>query len=346
LCKPIDSFAAVGRVTEQSGPMEILRNRVSQSSSVNSTLEMNDTVVTARARALLTFEDNTTVRVTEQSRLIIDDFVYDPRRGTGKLALKVALGTARYTSGQIAKNTPQQVAVNTPTATIAVRGTDFSMTVDELGRSLVVLLPSCDQYACVTGRVEVSNQAGSVILDQAYQATVVAAIDSRPSAPIKVTVEINNIDNNLILSPPTETLTDQQNSDMDETVVVNLLDQDFLKYDELERNELDAYNRLDRNFLNAELLSNRLDIENANIWNTDGLLNVKTLLPGYNAVSGLMYEINEDENRLTLWRLTSHIAEVIIPLTQGIQFDLKQDGVGIVQQVNDGGSTNIYIVQR
>ena len=53
------------------------------------------------------------------------------------------MGTVRYASGQIAKANPQQVGIQTPTATIAVRGTDFSMTVDEVGQSLVMLVPSC-----------------------------------------------------------------------------------------------------------------------------------------------------------------------------------------------------------
>jgi len=151
LClSPSLTEAAVGRVTEQTGPTEIVRDRRSLASAVNSTVEMNDTKVTARARAELTFEDATRVKITEQSKLVIDDFVYDPKSGAGKLAMKVAMGTARYASGQIAKNSPQTVAIKTPTATIGVRGTDFSMTVDELGRSLIMLLPSCDAKSCVT----------------------------------------------------------------------------------------------------------------------------------------------------------------------------------------------------
>ena len=125
-----NAWSGVGKVTEQSGPTEIVRARKSIPSAVNTAVEMNDTIVTARSRAELTFEDATKVKITEQSKLIIDDFVYDPKSGTGKLAMKVALGTARYASGQIAKNSPQQVAVTTPTASIAVRGTVFSMTVD------------------------------------------------------------------------------------------------------------------------------------------------------------------------------------------------------------------------
>ena len=110
-------FAGVGKVTEQTGPTEIVRNKNSIPSKVGSGVEMNDTIVTAKAKAKLTFEDNTTVNITEQSKLVVDDFVYDPKKGSGKLAMKVVMGTARYASGQIAKTNPQQVAINTPTAT-------------------------------------------------------------------------------------------------------------------------------------------------------------------------------------------------------------------------------------
>jgi hypothetical protein len=180
LLSPINSFAGIGKVTEQTGPTEILREKKSISSNVNTGVEMNDTVSTARGKAELTFDDKTTVKLTEHSKLVIDDFVYDPKKGTGKLALNMAMGTARYASGQIAKNNPQQVAIKTPTATIAVRGTDFSMTVDELGRSLVILLPSCDSKGCVTGAIEVSNLAGVVLLDVPYQATMVSSTSSPP----------------------------------------------------------------------------------------------------------------------------------------------------------------------
>ena len=117
-----NSFAAVGKVVEQSGPTEIVRNKKSVPSAVNSGVEMNDTIVTAKAKAKLEFEDKTTVNITEQSKLVIDDFVYDPKKGSGKIAMKVVLGTARYASGQIAKSNPQAVDIQTPTATVAEIG--------------------------------------------------------------------------------------------------------------------------------------------------------------------------------------------------------------------------------
>jgi len=75
LFRPIDAQSAVGTVTVQTGPTEIVRNRQSVPSQTGTAIEMNDTVVTARARAELTFVDRTQVRITEQSKLIIDDFV-------------------------------------------------------------------------------------------------------------------------------------------------------------------------------------------------------------------------------------------------------------------------------
>lgn len=342
--RPIDAWAGIGTVTEQTGPTEIVRNKKSLSSQRGTSLEMNDTVITARARAELTFEDKTNVKITEQSKLIIDDFVYDPRQGTGKLAMKMALGTARYASGQIAKSSPQNVAINTPTATVAVRGTDFSMTVDELGRSLVMLLPSCDEKSCVTGVIEVFNNVGSVTLTQAYQATVVNSLNTPPSQPVIVNIDPNNISNLLILSPPPEIKKEEIKSSSTD-LEYNLLNVDLLKYSELEKNYLD--NRLlDTDFLDNNFLFNELDVLLANAWgSTAGLLD-NGMLPGYDANSLLKYSVN-DQDQLNLTRkINNHVAELWINKEADLVVDIKQDGIPVWQRVNRGGSTTITIVQR
>jgi len=59
LLNPINALAGVGKVTEQTGPTEIIRDKKSISASVNTAVEMNDAVSTARAKAQLTFEDKT-----------------------------------------------------------------------------------------------------------------------------------------------------------------------------------------------------------------------------------------------------------------------------------------------
>jgi hypothetical protein len=136
--------------------------------------------------------------------LVIDTFVYDPASGKGKLGLKASLGTVRYASGLIAKNSRDEVKVKTPTASVAVRGTDFSLTVDELGRSLIILLPSLAQYGPpVVGTIQVTNGLGTVVLTKAYQATMVASSNTVPSAPVLLNFDDETkVNNMLILDTP------------------------------------------------------------------------------------------------------------------------------------------------
>ena len=336
----------MGKITEQTGPTEIVRAKKSLPSAVNSPVEMNDTIVTARAKAKLTFEDNTTVNITEQSKLVIDDFVYDPKKGSGKIAMKVVLGTARYASGQIAKTNPQNVDVKTPTATVAVRGTDFSMTVDELGRSLVILLPSCDNRGCVTGAITVSNDAGEVTLDQAYQATMVASLTAMPTVPVVIVLDQVNINNMLIVQPPPQ-LEEAVNALSKDNPLINFLDQDFLKYNALDEDALAAFRDLDLNYLEGDMLMNMLDLSNRQLTQSqENLLTEKTMLPGYNAESGLTYGFNEDELKLILRRQTTHVAQVTINKEADVTLNISQDSAPVTQQINRGGSTVITIIQR
>jgi hypothetical protein len=349
---PINSFAGVGKVTEQTGPTEILREKKSIPSSVNTGVEMNDTVSTAKGKAELTFDDKTTVKLTEHSKLIIDDFVYDPKKGTGKLALNMAMGTARYASGQIAKNNPQQVAIKTPTATIAVRGTDFSMTVDELGRSLIILLPSCDSKGCVTGAIEVSNLAGVVLLDVPYQATLVSSTNSLPSQPTIVKLDQANINNMLIISRPPEVQEDTQagTSKKEKSILdFNALDVDLLKYSALDENKLDNNRELDRNDLNVDLLAfnslNELDRQNASLLSNE--LDIP-VLPGYaaNRSLGLLYYFNDDQSKVTLYKAGTHNTTAIFDTTKSVTFTLVQDGQTIIQNVNKGSTSTLTIKQN
>jgi hypothetical protein len=342
------SFAAVGKISEQTGPTEIVRNKKSIDGKINASIEMNDTIVTAKSKAKLVFEDKTTVNITEQSKLVIDDFVYDPNKGSGKLAMRVVLGTARYASGQIAKNDPQQVDVKTPTATVAVRGTDFSMTVDELGRSLIMLLPSCDNKGCVTGAIQVSNDAGSVFMDTAYQTTLVSSLNSAPSTPVIVTIDQANINNLLIIAPPKEVKEDKTKGEAaTETALdVNFLNKDFLKYNALEENELAKFNQLDINYLDGNLLTNLLDDSTkALAQSQESMLAQNTLLPGYSEASGLKYGV-DDTGKLTLYKIGTHIAQVSVSQEANLQLNIIQDGSPVYQKVNSGGTTTITIIQK
>lgn len=347
LLPSLTNAAPIGKVSEQTGPTEIVRNKKSNPSAVNTPLESNDTIITAKASAKLTFEDNTAVKITEQSKLIIDDFVYDPNKGTGKLGMRVALGTARYASGQIAKNNPQQVSVKTPTATIAVRGTDFSMTVDELGRSLVILLPSCDEKSCVTGAITVKNEAGEVYLDMPYQATYVSGLSVPPSSPAILKIDQSSINNLLIVSPPLKADSEDIIAQNKTALDVNLLDINKLDENKLDVDELKNFKELDVNLLDVNLLVNMIDLANQQAFSSfESLAGLNQLLPNYSEITGIRYFFNDDESKVTLTRNLSHTAEITVPITQDSIINYNQDGLLLSQKVNGGGTTTITIVQK
>ena len=210
-----------------------------------------DRVQTGNGRVEITFVDDSTVKVTEQSKLVIDDFVYSGKPSTSRMALKFASGTVRFATGQSGKMNKGNINLRTPTATIAVRGTDFAATVDELGKSLIILLPDPDGSV---GEITVSNAAGVVILNKAFQATIVSTTDSRPSRPVILNLTLDQIDNMLIISPPEEVLTAESVDDIRTNLLdLSELDIDFLASDELKENQL-ASSDLDINAINSDFL--------------------------------------------------------------------------------------------
>ena len=264
-CLTFSSFASIiGDVILHEGNAVIERT---DGEDVESELDLDifsyDTIKTGKGKVAIGFIDETRVDVTQHSKLIIDEFVYDPNTKKGSLSLKAALGTVRYASGQIAKTTPTNVQIKTPTATIGVRGTDFSMTIDEMGSSTIILLPSCDTNGnCFVGEISVESDAGMVIMNQAFQATVVDTIDSRPLKPVIVDIDESYINNLLIVSKPREIEEAIQSQELNK--VATALDIDFLKFEELEIDYLeveeDKYMTiLDVDFLDQNFLADILE---------------------------------------------------------------------------------------
>ena len=217
LVTSISTWASIGNVSESTGaPGEISRGKQKVAGNKGTGIESNDIYTTRNGTVQLAFKDDTKVKITENSRLLIDDFVFDPNKSdAGKLALKVGMGTVRYASGQIAKTNTQQVAIKTPTASIAVRGTDFTMTVDEAGQSLIVLVPSCkenekikdyelEENKCKVGSIEVETLAGKVILDHPFQGTYVTSTTISPTPPVVMNTVEAKLTNNLIIVKPME----------------------------------------------------------------------------------------------------------------------------------------------
>lgn len=357
LALPLHSFAAIGKVTELlNTPPTIQRAKDTLTGAKGTGVEMNDAIKTQQGKVGITFEDDTRVQVNENSKLVIDDFVYDPKSKAGKLGAKVALGTVRYASGQIAKNSPQNVALSTPTATIGVRGTDFTATVDELGQSTVILLPSCPddrktrtvkdiETNCKVGEISVATDVGVVILNQPFQATKVTSRGAMPSKPVVLNLSEQAIDHLLISTPPE--MSRERKDDRRE--VKGVLDVDFLKSEGL-ANALDAQqkeffqDKLTRNFLDNSFLDSMFDIM-GNALNEKFLEEVDPVLPDYRKASGIV--VTKDDPQITLCRDSgSDVQCVTTPLTQNTTLFQTQDNVEFKNRINNGGNTIITLIQK
>ena len=191
-----------------------------------------DTAVTATGRMRIDFVDETRVDITEHTRLLIDDFVYDPAAGKASLGLKATLGTVRYASGQIAKNYQQNVKIRTPSATIGVRGTDFIMVIDEVGSSMITLLPSCDTEGyCYTGEIEVETDAGFVIMNQSFQTTMTSISSQAPSKPLILELDEKQISQLLILRKRNPYDEEEESIRLEARKMFDFLGIDFLEVD-------------------------------------------------------------------------------------------------------------------
>ena len=229
------AWASIGEITAATGPGTIKREDDRFDGAVGTGLEMADTITTQNGAWQLEFEDETRVDVTEHSRMVIDEFIYDPKSGKGALGMRATLGAVRYASGQIAKNSRQRVNIRTPSATINVRGTDFMMLVDEVGGSMITLLPSCDSTGlCEVGEISVESEVGIVIMNQAFQTTVVASPWTIPAKPVTLQLPEDLLRGMLIVRKKPV-----YNEELEKQYpVTNLLDIDFLKFDELDRDPL------------------------------------------------------------------------------------------------------------
>ena len=194
--------AAIGSVVKQNGVTSVERQGEESALEKDSDIMFKDNVITGKGNIGITFIDDTNVAVSPQSKLVIDEFIYDPSDpSASKLVMNIAVGTVRYASGNIAHLDNQNVDIRTPTAKILVRGTAFSMTVDEIGQSLIILLPNVDG---TVGEISVESDIGQVILNRAFQATTVNSREQKPTPPKILDLTESMINNMLIIKPPKE----------------------------------------------------------------------------------------------------------------------------------------------
>ena len=320
----------IGDIVESTGIGQILRNNSVVENNVGTNIQLYDEAETVNGRMKIEFLDAEELDLIEHTLVYIDEVYYDPNPSLSKMSLRMVQGTARFASGKGNKIKKANIDISTPTAQIAINGTDFTTTIDELGRTLVILLPDADGVT-PSGEIVVSNEGGEVVLNQAFQATMVSTIETPPTGAVVINnLTTSMIDNMFIVSPPSEVkqaVEDQVRDDMNDDQ--GILDVDFLEFDGLD-GDIDTYtegetleetSRLDIDYLDVDFLTNVLDVVEALIKTTAKLQDQQAgTVGGTQRLVGANYGFNKDsqfnifeeDGNLVFFRSVNGIIEIII----------------------------------
>ncbi len=112
----------------------------------------NEVIETGQgATAEFRFADETVFAMSQNSKIKLDEFVYDPAgKGIGKLAVTAIVGSFRFVSGKVPKD---NISIDTPQGSIGVRGTVFDLYVAENGDTSIGLLEGAVRL-CNRGRID------------------------------------------------------------------------------------------------------------------------------------------------------------------------------------------------
>lgn len=184
-------LAQLAGASEAAGQVETLNGRLTVRRIDGETLTlsegdhvfMGDTLEVSDGGSVgLIFADDTTIALGEGAQLVIDEMVYDPAGETGSMALSIADGVFSFVSGQIAKTQDDAMVLNTPVATIGIRGTKGAgVAAPEGQENQITLMPEADGQI---GEIVVRNEAGVQVLNQPGQSIAMISGFTPPPPPI------------------------------------------------------------------------------------------------------------------------------------------------------------------
>ena len=335
----------IGDITELKGFGQIVRDQP-YPAMLDFDIESYDNVQTRAGRVAITFLDNTEVRLTEHSNLVIDEYIYN--QNNSSMSLKFASGTIRFISGALNK---QKVKLTTDSAEIAILGTDFTVTTTEFGASLIILLP--DEFGNASGEIVVSTGAGQVTLNQPYQATTTSVFESAPTKPVTLDITLDFIDNMLIINPPKEVVAQAEESEQQtaDYLDYNELDVDLLNEDFLKLDEDFEFTELDIDYLDVNFLEDLLDVLDALATEEQDQLAINLESASVSGTS-----IGQDTEtqittfiqgeRLSMQRVVNQQAYLDLDSSGAYTVIFIQDGVSRTVKINGGSSSSITITQN
>ena len=152
----------VGQIATLQGIATVTRgNAVPSALKVSDAIYKQDVLQTgANSSLAVTFDDETTLSLTANAQIVVNEFVYE-EGGKGNTAVfNVARGTVAFVASLVAKT--GNMTISTPTATLGIRGTTGVVDVPDntaagAGDAKIKLYPDADGRV---GQIEVFNQQG------------------------------------------------------------------------------------------------------------------------------------------------------------------------------------------
>ena len=134
LCGTINMAIAsdfVGSVKTVSGDASILRQGTKVKVAIGDHILQEDILLTESDSTMgVIFRDDTILSLGANSEIAVTEFIFDPAHDNVSFITNMAEGSAQFITGQIAKVAPQNMRVETPLATIGIRGTRFLVKVN------------------------------------------------------------------------------------------------------------------------------------------------------------------------------------------------------------------------
>jgi hypothetical protein len=140
----------VGHVTQVEGRVELLKGGKLPATEARAQdgVEPGDVLRSkSLSKAQITFLDKTTVTISPESRIAIEEYMFDPAQGKRRAVLQLFQGLAHFVVSQVYKLQEPDFIVKTHTAAMGVRGTDVG----------IRLTPNDTTFLNFQGLVRVAN---------------------------------------------------------------------------------------------------------------------------------------------------------------------------------------------
>jgi hypothetical protein len=120
--------SAIGVIQEVKGAASITRvDGTTEPATAGAAVHQGDVVETDADGAVnIVFVDETSFAISENAKMAIDEYVFDPASQSGTTNVSVLRGMFVFTSGLIGRDDPDDVGINTPVGSIGIRGTTIA----------------------------------------------------------------------------------------------------------------------------------------------------------------------------------------------------------------------------